>query len=160
MHIIVKKLREKQNNDRRKLKLYSIMDGIVSFLIIGTNLSSIITAIIALVHLSVILSEDKAANTSISFIFLVTFVVLLIASFILTLSLSIYRYNSNKEEYEKILNTLNYIKQKYEARKLSDEEFAKIIDVLWEKATTKRKIVIKKVLSNELKTSNQNKVGK
>ncbi|TQC54486.1 hypothetical protein E1I74_03095, partial [Mycoplasmopsis cynos] len=58
----------------------------------------------------------------------------------------------------KVLNTLNYINDKYKAKKLSDTDLSIILDALWEKISLKQKQTIKKILKKELKSTN--KVGK
>ncbi|WP_322962087.1 hypothetical protein RRG51_01935 [Mycoplasmopsis cynos] len=158
MQAIVQKLKEKQDLHRKKLKIYSILDNVFSFVIILLNVSSIALAIWALVKLVLISKKEHITNQSLSFILLITFVVLLIISFLLTIFLAIYKHNTKNSEYHKVLNTLNYINDKYKAKKLSDTDLNIILDALWEKISLKQKLTIKKILKKELKSTN--KVGK
>ncbi|VEU65126.1 hypothetical protein [Mycoplasmopsis cynos] len=88
MQAIVQKLKEKQDLHRKKLRIYSILDNVFSFVIILLNVSSIALAIWALVKLVLISKKEHITNQSLSFILLITFVVLLIISFLLTIFLS------------------------------------------------------------------------
>ncbi|AKF41244.1 hypothetical protein MCANUFG4_00768 [Mycoplasmopsis canis UFG4] len=155
MYEIINKLKEKQIINKRKLRIYSIFDSIISFAIITLNISSISLAIFALVKLVLIAKKAPETTQSVSFVLLIVFAALLVFSFFLTIALSIYKHNSNYDEYNKILNTLDYIQDKYMAKKLNDEQLETILDALWEKASMKRKLAIKKAVKSDLKTSNK-----
>ncbi|WBP84112.1 hypothetical protein [Mycoplasmopsis edwardii] len=155
MNPIIKRLKEKQQQDKRKLKIYTILDNVISFSIIILNISSIAIAIYALVKLIMIAQKDPKTTHSASFVLLIVFAALLVFSFFLTIALSIYKQNSNTAEYQKILNTLYYVQDKFIAKKLTEDQLNQILDALWEKASMKRKLAIKNAIQSDLKTSNK-----
>ncbi|WP_406614580.1 hypothetical protein ACJA23_01360 [Mycoplasma corogypsi] len=150
MKEVTKYLNKLLNKEKFRWKLYKILDIIFSTLILLMNLTTISLAIYTLVIL-----VDKQQHSGKSFDFsiyiLVTLVVLILLSFILTITLAIYKQNTRQNEYNKIYNTLKHLEIKYYANKFDRETFEKYLNMLWENSKHKRKLVITKIIASELK---------
>ncbi|SJZ61693.1 hypothetical protein [Mycoplasmopsis verecunda] len=153
MREILEFLNKKVQKDKKKLKLYKLLDDMFSLLIAILNISAIVLASIALS----ILSKEKpnnVQNTGLNsywnIVILATFIIL---SFFLNLFIAVYRYNTHSTLYKKIYNTISYLQIKYNAGQISSETMEQILDALWKQATTRKKIVIGAVLKSELTNS-------
>ncbi|MGZ9763417.1 hypothetical protein ACXYRP_03965 [Mycoplasma sp. 5912] len=149
MNLILEKLKQKYDIDKRSLRIYSIVDSLLSSIISLLSIASISVAIYALVALVHKGNEDKKVFESTSYILLMVLVVFIIFSFILTLTLIIYKYFDRSAKYKKIVNTLKYLDLKYHSNQISKADLEVIIDKLWEKATKKKKVGIGKILKAE-----------
>ncbi|WP_027121418.1 hypothetical protein [Mycoplasma leonicaptivi] len=159
MKEILKKLEKKLKKDKKQLRILTILDSFFSFLITIMNLASVGLAIAALFILIQLGKKDPSTFGKSSFIFLLVLVVLILLSFILTIGLSIYKHNNKTVQHNRLLNTLNYVKIKYEAKLLSEQDIETIIDKIWTEASSRTKIEINKIIKNEFKSGKVIKNG-
>ncbi|TNK93056.1 hypothetical protein C4M83_01270, partial [Mycoplasmopsis pullorum] len=85
------------------------------------------------------------------FILILILTIFIIANFILTITLSIYKVNMRFSDYQKIRNTIMDLKVKLDAKVINEEELDKYIDVLWLKLKNKNKIVMMNVVKEQLR---------
>ncbi|TDV24360.1 hypothetical protein BCF59_0322 [Mycoplasmopsis mustelae] len=151
MNLIIERLQQKKKQDERTLKIYSIIDTIISSIISFFTIASISLATYILYKLVQISNKYKDVLNSTSFILLLFLVVFIIISFFITVALSIYKYFDRTVQYKKIMNTIQYLDIKYNSRLISKKDLEAIVDTLWEKANKKRKMALSKILKTELK---------
>ncbi|RIV16319.1 hypothetical protein [Mycoplasmopsis gallopavonis] len=153
MNKLIKALNKKIISDRRKLKIYKILDTLISISIAAFNLSIIIVAIITLITLIRYKNRHSEIANQISqnsFWTLVALTSLIIIAFIITIVLAIYKYNSRQNEYKKIYNTLRYLQIKHDAGEINDEKLNEFVNKLWIKATTKTKLTVSKIIKDQI----------
>ncbi|AKA49720.1 hypothetical protein VO56_00245 [Mycoplasmopsis gallinacea] len=152
MNTILKTINKKLKKDQTKLRIYKLLDRLISLIITVLNLSVLFIAIYALIKLVRIntTEADNMKDIKFSFYLILVFVIFIICSFILTIALEVYKNNSRYQEYKKIYNTMEHLLVKEAQGLISEEELIITIDALWEKASTKRKIVIKQIVQNQL----------
>lgn len=152
MNTILKMINKKLKKDQTKLRIYKLLDRLISLIITVLNLSVLFIAIYALIKLVRIntTEADNMKDIKFSFYLILVFVIFIICSFILTISLEVYKNNSRYQEYKKIYNTMEHLLVKEAQGLISEEELIITIDALWEKASTKRKIIIKQIVQNQL----------
>lgn len=152
MNTILKTINKKLKKDQTKLRIYKLLDRLISFIIAVLNISVLFIAIYALIKLVRIntTEADNMKDIKFSFYLILVFVIFIICSFILTIALEVYKNNSRYQEYKKVYNTMEHLLVKEAQGLISEEELIITIDALWEKASTKRKIVIKQIVQNQL----------
>ncbi|VEU58292.1 Uncharacterised protein [Mycoplasmopsis gallinacea] len=145
-------INKKLKKDQTKLRIYKLLDRLISLIITILNLSVLFIAIYALIKLVRIntTEADNMKDIKFSFYLILVFVIFIICSFILTIALEVYKNNSRYQEYKKIYNTMEHLLVKEAQGLISEEELIITIDALWEKASTKRKIIIKQIVQNQL----------
>ncbi|QIW62465.1 hypothetical protein [Mycoplasmopsis gallinacea] len=152
MNTILKTINKKLKKDHTKLRIYKLLDRLISFIIAVLNISVLFIAIYALIKLVRIntTEADNMKDIKFSFYLILVFVIFIICSFILTIALEVYKNNSRYQEYKKVYNTMEHLLVKEAQGIISEEELIITIDALWEKASAKRKIVIKQIVQNQL----------
>ncbi|VEU76937.1 hypothetical protein [Mycoplasmopsis columbina] len=151
MESIIENLKNKIKKDQKKLKLYNFWERILSILITILNIVVISIAIYTLTYLFKIRETNKSDSVFVIIFILVFFMV---SSFFLNIFLEIYKTNSRYREYKKIKNTLYYLTTKYKSKLISEDDLEHFADLLWTKATTKKKIIIKDIIIDQLKKGN------
>ncbi|UWV84380.1 hypothetical protein [Mycoplasmopsis felis] len=151
MNLILEKLQKKKERDKKTLKLYSILDAIISTIVSFLSIASISTAIYVLVILVQLSNKNPDVLTSVSFVLLLVLIIFILLSFILTIVLSIMKHNDKTVKYKRILNTIKYLEIKHNSNLITDKDLDTIIDTLWEKGTKKQKLAISEIIKSELK---------
>ncbi|QGZ97634.1 hypothetical protein GE118_02345 [Mycoplasma sp. NEAQ87857] len=155
MNNIINILQAKIKRDKNKLIVYRFLDWFFSILIAILNITLISIAIYTLVNLIHITNLHKKNPTEqykidASFYLLIALVILIITSLMLTIVLAVYKQNTNQATYKKLYSTLKYVQTKYEANKITYEQYQDTIEQLYQRAKYKNKFVIKKIVKDEM----------
>ncbi|UUM20048.1 MULTISPECIES: hypothetical protein [unclassified Mycoplasma] len=142
-------IKSKINSDTKKLKWVLLLDKLFSGLILLLNLSFLGLAITALVIISLQSKTQKITDTT-SFYILISLVVFIIASFILTLVIAIYKVNGHFKRYKKVKQTAIDLSVKYKYKVITKEEFINYLQALTQKLNKKEKIIVKNIVTKQL----------
>ncbi|APJ38376.1 hypothetical protein [Mycoplasmopsis pullorum] len=154
MKNIINALKKKIDQDRRNLKIYKLLD---SFFGTTITICNIVVIVLAILVLNILLQKmrnkdiNQEAENWTPFILILILTIFIIANFILTITLSIYKVNMRFSDYQKIRNTIMDLKVKLDAKVINEEELDKYIDVLWLKLKNKNKIVMMNVVKEQLR---------
>ncbi|VEU74427.1 Uncharacterised protein [Mycoplasmopsis citelli] len=146
MNKFLKALKQKINEDNRKLKWVLRLDKLFSGLILLLNLSFLGLAITALL---IIIKQKQAADTT-SFYILIVLVLFIITSFILTLAIAIYKVNGRFNRYKRVKETALDLSVKYQYNIITKEEFIQYLEALADKLNKKEKIIVKNIVTKQL----------
>ncbi|WP_036452756.1 hypothetical protein [Mycoplasma buteonis] len=150
MNKLIKALEKKLEKDKKNFKRYKFLDTFTSVFIAIFNIAIIVLAIDALVTL-IKLSNEKGNNVDIfTYVILIILVVLILTTFIITIALAIYKYNSRQNEYFKLLNTIKYLETKYLTGHIKDEELDELAEKIIQKANNKTKLLISKAITEQI----------
>ncbi|QZE12658.1 hypothetical protein [Mycoplasma sp. Ms02] len=152
MNQIIKALKNKIEKDQKRLKWYAFTDKMLGLSILVLNLTIISLAITALFKLIEIIkkTKDYVWYEDVSFLLLVILVVFIIASFVLTIVIEVYKVNARYREYEKVKNTIEDLAIKYHSEIITIEELNEYLEQLWVSVNKKKKLVIAKVVAGKL----------
>ncbi|MHA3802023.1 hypothetical protein [Mycoplasma sp. VS30B] len=150
MQEILNNLNKKLAKDKKRLKLYKLLDDLFSLIIAFLNIAAIVLASIALSILSKQEPNSEKPEDIDSYLNVIALASFIIISFFLNLFIAVYRYNTHCDLYKKINSTISYLQVKYNANEISTETMENIIDALWAQASTRKKIIIAEVLKSEL----------
>ncbi|MHA3796175.1 hypothetical protein [Mycoplasma sp. Z463D] len=150
MQEILNNLNKKLAKDKKRLKLYKLLDDLFSLIIAFLNIAAIVLASIALSILSKQEPNSERPEDIDSYLNVIALASFIIISFFLNLFIAVYRYNTHCDLYKKINSTISYLQVKYNANEISTETMVNIIDALWAQASTRKKIIIAEVLKSEL----------
>ncbi|WP_029512508.1 hypothetical protein [Mycoplasmopsis iners] len=147
MRLIIENLKNKIEKDKKKLKTFNVFDRLLSILITLLNIGVIAIAIYTLVLLFNLRKEGQSDSV---FYIIFALVLFMVISFFLNVFLEIYKQNTRLNEYKKIKNTLYYLSVKYKNQIISAEDLEFFVNILWEKANSKKKILIKDIIKDHL----------
>ncbi|VEU76559.1 hypothetical protein [Mycoplasmopsis columboralis] len=149
MNKFLKALKKKIAEDQKKLSWILFLDKLFSTLILLLNLSVLGLAIAALVILiRIARSHDNVDYTSLYI--LMTLVIFIIASFVLTLVIAVYKVNGKFNRYKKVEQTAIDLSFKYKHSVISKEEFIAYLKALEDKLNKKEQIAFKNVIQKQL----------
>ncbi|MFA7732866.1 hypothetical protein ABC468_00565 [Mycoplasmopsis synoviae] len=156
MDLILETLQKRLNSDKKKLKFYEFLDRFIGLFITFINIVILIIASLALDKLTSDSEFNKnnlfSQNTSL--LLLIAFTIVLIVSFFLNIVIEIYKINQRYDEYKKVSNTFSYLIVKYRTKFINEKDLIAQTNKLWEKASKKTKIQIKRYLINMVKGTN------